>query len=168
MNHSKSLILLLFLALLGMSSCRKAKPTGYDKLASSGLTERTENLRQNLFPYEEQGVLLGQQYATIEGIGWMGDSARADLHEVSNDWPAVVGGELCGIERGAKTNADSIPFDLLRSGLVAYLQKQGLVVLTWTAPNPGAHPTETDSRGGKQLPQWDTPRGPPGSQRCKR
>ncbi len=153
-KHTLFLSLGLLFLLLGISSCRKAKPTGYDTLASSGLTERTENLRQNLYPYEERGIMIGQQYATIEGIGWMGDSARADLFEVSDDWPAVVGGELRGIEQGVEVNADSIPFALLRDGLVAYLQKQGLVTLTWTTPNPGANPTDENSEGGKQLRQW--------------
>lgn len=89
----------LILSILAITSCSKSKKT-YEELGSSGLTTRTENLRRNLMAYEDRGVMLGQMYATAEGIGWQGDSCRSDLNEVTGDNPAVVGYELAGIESG--------------------------------------------------------------------
>lgn len=146
-------MLLTTFAALMATSCRKGQ-SAYDPLGSDGLTARTENLRTNLLAYEDRGVIMGQMYGTTEGIGWQGDSARSDIHEVSEDWPACIGFELAGIERGSRCNADGIAFSLIHRDAVAQLRRQGLVVMTWAAPDPGADPLNSDAEGGKHLAAW--------------
>lgn len=114
-------------------ACHKEKKS-YDEIGESGLTVRTENLRANLLPYEDKGVMIGQMYGTTEGLGWKGDSARSDFHEVCDDSPACTGFELAGIENGNKKNSDSIEFSLIKKDIIEYFQHQTLVVLKWTAP----------------------------------
>ena len=54
---------------LTISSCGNKK-NSYDEIASSGRTTRTESLKSNLTTFTNKGVMIGQMYGTLEGIGW--------------------------------------------------------------------------------------------------
>lgn len=138
--------------LLLVASCSKRK--GYDEIGSTGLTVRTENVQRNLLAYEERGAMLGQMYATAEGVGWQGDSCHSDLNEVTGDHAAVVGYELAGIESGKAKNADGIDTALIRRTAVEFMQRQGLAVMLWTAPDPGSNPLESGSPANERLKAW--------------
>ncbi len=146
-------IVCLLLTVLAIASCSKS-PKNYEEIGSSGLTTRTENLRRNLLAYEDRGVMLGQMYATAEGIGWQGDSCRSDLHEVTGDNPAVTGYELAGIESGGERNVDDIDTTLIRRTAIEFMHRQGLAIMLWTAPNPGENALESDSPANKKLKAW--------------
>ena len=105
---------------LVVMSCSKGKKS-YDKIGSTGLTTRTENLQSNLLPFEEHGAMLGQMYATAEGIGWQGDSCHSDLQEVTGDNPAVTGYELAGIESGKACNIDGLDTTLIRRTAIEFM-----------------------------------------------
>lgn len=128
----------LFLALafivVTLCSCG-GKKKSYDELASSGLTTRTENLKENIKAYAAKGTIVGQINGTIQGIGWQCDSDRSDIHSVCGDRPAAVGYELAGIERGSKTNADGLPFDAIRQDVLHNFRRGALVTMQWTAPD---------------------------------
>lgn len=130
------------------------KQKSYDQIGSTGLTTRTENLQSNLLAYEERGAMLGQMYATAEGIGWQGDSCHSDLKEVTGDNPAVTGYELAGIESGKACNTDGIDTALIRRTAIGFMQRQGLAIMLWTVPNPGANPLESGSDANKTLKAW--------------
>lgn len=154
MKIKNSLLCALCLSLVfGVVSCRKGKKS-YDEIGESGLTTRTENLQANLLAYENQGVLIGQLYGTTEGIGWQGDSARSDFKEVCDDMPACIGFELGGVESNKKMNADSVDFNLIRRSILDFFHRQGLVVMTWTAPNPGSGALEDGSKANTTLRSW--------------
>ena len=140
----------LLLLLLCISCGKKS----YDETGPTGKTVRTENVQANLLPYEERGAMLGQMYATAEGIGWTGDSCRSDLNEVTGDHPAVVGYELAGIESGKARNADGIDTALIQRTAVEFMHRQGLAVMLWTAPDPGANPLEDGSPANEKLKAW--------------
>lgn len=146
-------IVCLLLTVLAIASCSKS-PKNYEEIGSSGLTTRTENLRRNLLAYEDRGVMLGQMYATAEGIGWQGDSCRSDLHEVTGDNPAVTGYELAGIESGGERNVDDIDTTLIRRTAIEFMHRQGLSIMLWTAPNPGENALESGSPANKKLKAW--------------
>ncbi len=146
-------IVCLLLTVLAIASCSKS-PKNYEEIGSSGLTTRTENLRRNLLAYEDRGVMLGQMYATAEGIGWQGDSCLSDLHEVTGDNPAVTGYELAGIESGGERNVDDIDTTLIRRTAIEFMHRQGLAIMLWTAPNPGENALESGSPANKKLKAW--------------
>ena len=50
--------------------------SSYDEIGSSGLTTRTENLIANMHTIAEKGVLIGQMYGTLEGVGWKNDTTK--------------------------------------------------------------------------------------------
>lgn len=148
----KRLTYIILLAVI-LASCTKGKKT-YDEIGESGLTTRTENLKQNLLAYEEQGAMLGQMYATAEGIGWQADSCHSDLNEVTGDRPTVIGYELAGIESGRKQNIDGIDTMLIRRTAIEFMHTQGLTVMLWTAPNPGDNALEKGSAANERLKAW--------------
>ena len=145
--------LYIVLAVLSFVSCSKTKKS-YDQIGSTGLTTRTENLQSNLLSFEEHGAMLGQMYATAEGIGWQGDSCHSDLHEVTGDDPAVTGYELAGIESGKARNTDGIDTTLIRRTAIDFIHRQGLAIMLWTVPNPGASPLESGSAANERLKEW--------------
>ncbi len=124
------------LVVLSLSSCGRTGKKSYDEMGAHGLTTRTENLQANLRSFLNKGVLIGQQYGTLEGVGWRCDSDRSDFYSICNDRPACSGYEIRGIEDDQKTNVDSIPFVNIRKDILRLFRKGGLILLTWTAPNP--------------------------------
>lgn len=147
-NLMKSIKLFILLtAVLLLCSCGGGKgKKSYDKVGLDGLTERTENLRDNLKTYVNKGIMIGQMYGTIEGIGWKNDSARSDIYEITNDNPAVVGYRIDGIESGADINPDSLRFADIRKNVIDYFHRNGLILMSW------AMPEQTDD--DKQIDLW--------------
>jgi len=139
-------ILFFLLIVITVASCGHKKKTSYDEIGSSGMTTRTENLKANLRTYINKGILIGQQYGTLEGVGWQCDSDRSDFQGICGDQPAVNGYELCGIERWQKINSDSLSFGNLRRDVMKNFHKGGLITMTWTAPDPKGN--------DDQLKEW--------------
>lgn len=129
-------------ALLAATACG-GKKKSYDELGSSGLTTRTENLQANLRTFADKGVMVGQVYGTLQGVGWRNDTTgRSDLHSICDDSPACSSYELAGIEQGAKANADGFAFADIRRDVLRLFRRGGLPLLMWSAP---------DHHGDEQL-----------------
>lgn len=126
---------ILSIAIAAICSCGGKKQNPYDKIGSSGLTQRTENLQTNIKTYADKGTMIGQLNGTIEGIGWQCDSDRCDIKAICGDRPAAVGYELAGVESGKPQNPDGLPFDAIRKDLLENARRGALVTLTWTAPD---------------------------------
>lgn len=139
-------ILFFLLIVITVTSCGHKNKTSYDEIGSSGMTTRTENMKSNLRTYINKGILMGQQYGTLEGVGWQCDSDRSDFQEICGDLPAVNDYELCGIERGQKINSDSLSFENIRRDVMKNFHKGGLITMEWTAPDPKGN--------DDQLKEW--------------
>lgn len=129
-------LLLLAMTLLTLVACGPKEKKSYEKYAVSGLTERTEHLRSNLQRFSQQGVIIGQEYATLQGVGWRGDSCRSDINSVCNDFPAANAYSLNGLERDMKRNADGFTADELRTDILAMARRGGLIVCRWQMQKP--------------------------------
>lgn len=134
MMRTKTFILTLALVALLCSCGGHKNKNPYDKVGSDGLTERTENMRDNLRPYIDKGVMIGQMYGTMQGVGWQSDSLRSDIFEICNDYPAVVGYRLDGIERGGDRNVDGLRFESIRYNAINYFHRNGLILMSWAMP----------------------------------
>lgn len=138
----------LLLCLLLVAGCRNGSKQSYDKLGASGMTERTENLAANLPRFASQGVMIGQWYATVSGVGWRCDSVgaetRSDINSICNDHPIVTACELAGIEEGHDRNVDGIRFDVIRQDILAMSRRGGLTLLFWTMPRPASEKSEEE------------------------
>lgn len=125
----KILFSLIALSLLFVSCGDKKKAS--DDLADTGRTKRTEALLSNLDSIAGVGFLVGQQDATLYGVGWEGDSARSDIKTISSESPAVVGFELGGIEKGDSVNIHGTSFDVIRKAILAQYDCGGVCLLSW-------------------------------------
>lgn len=120
------------------ASCGEKKKKSYDEIAMSGLTTRTENLKENIKTYANKGTLIGQMYGTLSGIGWNRwecDSDRCDMKALCGYRPAANGYELAGIESGKQQNTDGVPFKAIREDVLKNFNKGGLLLMNWTMPN---------------------------------
>lgn len=144
------------LLMAALCSCSHTKKQSYDEVGASGLTVRTEFLSTNLKSMTDKGMMVGHVNGTVSGIGWRGDSLRADFHECCNDFPAIVSYDVTGIEKGLKVNADSIGFSAVHKAILAQYKRGGVNMLTWNTPNPfnGKNPTIDEV---KQLMKDNTP-----------
>ena len=131
----KKIILSLAMAAAIITSCNSAK-TVDDPLAESGRTQRTENLLANLREISATGYLVGQQDATVYGVGWVGDNDRSDVKSVCNDYPAVMGFDLGHLELGDSLNLDGVPFDRMKQEIIKQYNRGGMVTLSWHLDNP--------------------------------
>lgn len=124
--------------MLAFASCGEKKKKSYDQAAMSGITTRTENLRENIKAYAHKGTLIGQMYGSLSGIGWnrwQCDSDRCDMKDICGHRPAATGYELQGIESGKELNADGVPFKSIRKDALKMFGWGGLLVMNWTAPD---------------------------------
>jgi len=64
------------------------------------------------------------------------DLSRSDIQMVCGDYPAILGLDLGGIEKGDKCNLDSVSFDLMRRAAIEQDSKGGLVTFSWHLRNP--------------------------------
>ncbi len=119
---------------LTISSCGNKK-NSYDEIASSGRTTRTENMKNNLTTFTNKGVMIGQMYGTLEGIGWKNEKSRSDFFSICHDNPAVNGYELSGIESGKKKNSDDLPFSWIAKNAINAFKHGSMIVMNWTAPD---------------------------------
>lgn len=120
-------LLVTFLVACCLVSCGN-DGKGSDPLADSGRTERTENLRENLRDIvTEKGFLVGQQDATLYGIGWRYEQERSDIYSVCNEMPAVVGFNITGYAANDSLSSDSVEFSRIREAAIAQYDKGGMV-----------------------------------------
>lgn len=128
-------LILILLTIAVFISCGDKKKKSYDETAMSGLTTRTENLKTYIKSFADKGILVGQMYGTLEGIGWQCDSDRSDMKSICGDRPAVNGYELAGIENGKYNNVNGISFRAIREDVLKNFRRGGLLIMNWTMPD---------------------------------
>lgn len=128
--------LTIIAAALVLASCSGNQPKADDLLADTGRTQRTENLLTNLKLQGEKGFyLFGHQDDPVSGVGWSGEVNRSDVERVCNDYPALVGFDLGGIEKGDSVNSDGVSFKLIQEAAIRHFDQGGMVTLSWTVPS---------------------------------
>lgn len=130
-------------AALVIASCGGNKHKADDPLADSGRTQRTENLLSNLkFLGDSAVYLFGHQDDTLYGIGWSFETidstaqdAHSDIKSICNDYPALIGFDITGIEQGTQQTAAGMPLDKIRQEAIRAFSSNGLVTLSLTLPS---------------------------------
>ena len=133
-------ILYIIAAALVIASCGGNQHKADDPLADSGRTQRTENLLSNLKLLGDSTVyLFGHQDDPVYGMGWEeeeNDSTatqqHSDIKSICDDYPALVGFDITGIEKGNNQNADGLPLDKIRQEVVNTYSDNGIVSLSLT------------------------------------
>ena len=133
-------------AALVIASCGGNQHKADDPLADSGRTQRAENLLSNLKQLGDSAVyLFGHQDDTLYGIGWSADNndstasgQHSDIKSICNDYPALVGFDVTGIEKGTQQTADGIAFDHIRQQVIETYNANGIVTLSVALPSDKA------------------------------
>ena len=130
-------------AALVIASCGGNQHKADDPLADSGRTQRTENLLSNLKHLGDSTVyLFGHQDDTLYGIGWSFESIdstasqqHSDIKSICNDYPALTGFDITGIEKGNRQTASGISLDRIRQEVVNAYNDNGIVTLSLNLPS---------------------------------
>jgi mannan endo-1,4-beta-mannosidase len=140
---------------LGLTSCNTATNTTKDidndsvqyvvseeRLADTLLTKETKALWTNLKNLRGQGILFGQQDATVIGVDGKCSGEISDIKKLTGTNPAVYGWEISGV--GGEMNIDSIPFSLLKKKICNAYSRGGVNTVTWLMNNPVTGGTARD------------------------
>jgi hypothetical protein len=99
-------------------------------------TVETVHLFQNLKKLPDKGFLFGHQDDLAYGVGWKYESGRSDIHDVTEDYPALYGWELGRIELDQPINLDSVPFDRMKEFIREGYERGGVITISWHLNNP--------------------------------
>ncbi|MBQ7717364.1 MAG: beta-mannosidase, partial [Prevotella sp.] len=102
----KKIFLFAFAAMM-MTACATKKAANDGKTIANQLEERLASLQQ-------RGYMAGHQDDPFYGVTWEWEYGRSDVKDVTGDYPAVMGFDLGGIEKGDEKNLDSVPFMRIR------------------------------------------------------
>lgn len=105
----------------------------YDEIGDSGLTMRTENLRDNLPAIASQGVMFGQIGSTLYGAGWEGDSLRSDIKSVCGDHVSCTGYEIADARSGTDMSGTSL--DAIRRDILSTVKRGCMTIIRWYVPH---------------------------------
>lgn len=105
----------------------------------------------------EGKVMFGHQDDTAYGHSWNGlagekkTAGRSDVKETAGDYPAVMGWDIGGLERGDAAQLDGVPVDLLRRLIVEQAERGGLNTISWHSYNPATGGDAWDTTGGEVV-----------------
>jgi len=112
--------------LLCLVACKKPADKAYERLADAAQSGK---------------FLYGHQDDLVYGHAWKvedpsGDKIdRSDVKSVCGQYPAVVGFDLGGIEKGDAANLDGVDFGLMRRAAKMHAKRGGLVTFSWHPRN---------------------------------
>ncbi len=136
----RTLYFLIFAA--ACCSCTSLYRDNYTKpnLVDDRPTRSTKKLHRQLHFMSDAGFAIGHQDATSYGIGWKQTEKpklmRSDVYDIAEDYPAVYGFDIGGIENGSPLNLDSVPFDMMRDLMIQAYKNGGIITISWHADNP--------------------------------
>ncbi len=85
---------------------------------------------------ENNKIMFGRQDDPVYGHNWKYEPNRSDTYEVIEDYPAIMGWDLGGIEFGQDKNLDGVPFDVMREEIIKQDARGGFNTISWHAYNP--------------------------------
>lgn len=91
---------------------------------------------------ESGKYLYAHQDALCYGHDWnvtdpaIDPADRSDVKFVCSDYPAILGLELGGIEKGKSENLDGVDFGFMLRAAKAQVERGGLLTFSWHADNP--------------------------------
>lgn len=120
-----------------------------DLPSNPSATRETVNLYQNLKKLSAKGFMFGHQDDLAYGVNWRYKPGNSDVKSVVDDYPAVYGWDLGGIELNQENNLDGIPFKKMRQFIIEAYGRGGVITISWHARSPM----------GAEKGAWDTTHG---------
>ena len=117
--------------------------------ADKKATKETIALYKNLMTLKEKGFMFGHQDDLAYGVTWRYQKDRSDVKDVTGDYPAVYGYDLCGLEQKKDSNIDGVPFKNMQQYIKDGYKRGGVITLSWHFNSPL----------GAAKGAWDTTHG---------
>lgn len=95
-----------------------------------------QQLKERLVKLQKRGVMYGHQDDPFYGLTWEYEDGRSDTKDLVGDYPAVMGFDLGGIEKGDAKNLDSVPFTRIHDEIVRHHERGGIITISWHPRNP--------------------------------
>ena len=100
----------------------------------------SEQLWDRLTALQSKGYMYGHEDDPFYGLTWDGDTMpgidKSDVLDVVGDYPAVMGFDLGGIEKGDAKNLDSVSFERIRTEIIKHHERGGIITISWHPRNP--------------------------------
>lgn len=80
----------------------------------------------------QDDVCYGHEWSRLDGD----TTYRSCIHDVTGQYPDLIGFDIGGIELGKARNLDSVPFDMIRQETMRQIERGGLVTMSWHVRNP--------------------------------
>ncbi|ADY53514.1 Mannan endo-1,4-beta-mannosidase [Pseudopedobacter saltans DSM 12145] len=81
-------------------------------------------------------ILFGHQDDLAYGVRWKYEKNRSDINDIVNDYPAVFGWDIGGVEFEKPENLDKVPFEKIISFAKEVYKKGGINTISWHLANP--------------------------------
>lgn len=129
----------LFISFSGCTSILSSENAGLKNgnTVDRAATSETRALFQNLRRISGNGILFGQEDATLYGLNWRGDTDRSDVKSVSGSHPAVYGWDLEQVVKaglGEKVGDPAIASKIAEQIRQSY-DRGGVNTLSWHMQN---------------------------------
>lgn len=103
------------------------------------------NLVERLEKVQKKGkVAFGHQDDLSFGHYWKHDADSSDVRTVAGDYPAIVGWDFIGIERGLPHTAYWVWLDEMRTKVAEHHGRGGINTVSWHCDNPVTHGDSKD------------------------
>jgi hypothetical protein len=129
----KKLVGILFISLwAGFAASAQMQQMPSDANADKSVVKTIALLKAS----QGKVTYFGHQDDLAYGVTWKYVKGKSDVKLVSGSYPAVMGWDVAGLEKGSSCNIDSVPFAWMRDNII-YAHKKGAInTISWHAFNP--------------------------------
>ncbi|WP_017259768.1 glycoside hydrolase family 26 protein [Pedobacter arcticus] len=105
-------------------------------LIDNAATKESLALYQNLHKLSKKHTMFGHQDDLAYGANWKYVPGKSDIKDIVNDFPAVYGWDIAGLELDAANNIDGVSFDKMRQYIKDGYKRGGVITISWHFNNP--------------------------------
>ena len=108
------------------------------KVSDESATQETKNLLVNLLRFSNGKLLFGHQDDLAYGVEFRNkaSSERSDVKIICNDYPAVFGWDIGGLEKGEGENLDGVSFSAMKNWIKLVYKMNAINTISWHTTNP--------------------------------
>ncbi len=131
----KNILFFSIIVVILLSCTPKTAQNNADGLVDKNLTRETQLLWQRMHQFMDHGIMLGHQDDLAYGVTWYNEPNRSDVHDVTGQYPAIIGWEIGHIEIDAPYNLDSIYFDNMKRYICEAHDRGSINTISWHGDN---------------------------------
>lgn len=130
MNKLKTILFIIFS--VGVVVSLQAQQVPSDKNADKSVIQTLKLLKAS----QGKVTYFGHQDDLAYGVEWKYVEGNSDVKLITGSYPAIMGWDLAGIEKGLCCNIDSVPFSWMRKNILFAHNLGAINTISWHAFNP--------------------------------